>query len=153
MPEWLVGLLIGGTGGGILGYWFRAKVDDHFAARAEGRQFRREDLKELRDALLVFLGELRAHSSWLANTLNPHTAGGELSPDERARLIGDWVNKYAPRFPKDCRGPLYLIFNVAYQLARGDRHFLDLNSNGYELLEEAWETLDDYARELTDKLR
>ncbi len=76
MPEWLIGMLIGSSGGGILGYLLRTKVDDHFAARAEGRQFQREDLKELRDELLVFLGELRAHFTWLVDTPNPHDGGG-----------------------------------------------------------------------------
>lgn len=156
MPEWLIGVLVGGTGGGVgiglLSHWLHAKVDADLAAKAEGRQFRREDLKEQRDALLVFVGELRAHFFWLVNTSNPRDAGGEPTSHEKAKLIGEWVNKNAPRFPKERRGYFHLISNVAYQLDQGNRHFLDANPQGYEVLEEAWETLDDYLSELTKKL-
>ncbi len=156
MPEWLIGFLIGGTGGGVgiglLSHWLHAKVDADLAAKAEGRQFRREDLTEQRDALLVFLGELRAHFSWLVNTDDPRNAGGEPTAHEKAKLIGEWVNKNAPRFPKDRRGHLGIISHIAYQLERGDRHFLDANPQGHQILEWTWEALEEYADELTEEL-
>jgi hypothetical protein len=48
---------------------------------------------------------------------------------------------------------MYLILNTTYQLARGDRHFLDAYPKGYEALHDAWEALDEYAQELTRLLR
>ena len=153
MNEWLVAFLIGVPSSGILGYWLRAKMDDHVAAGAEGRQTRREDLKKLRDALLVFLGPLRAHFFWLENTPDPWLAEGEPSPEEKARLIGEWVYENMPRFPRERRGPPWLIANVAYQLARDDRHFLDVNPRGYELLQEAWDDLEEYAKDLTRRIQ
>src|SRR5207247_2451535 len=109
-------------------------------------------LKALRDDLLYFLGEPKAHFDWLENVPDVRAAGGKPTPDEKAQLIGEWVYKNAPRLPKDRRGELFLITNVAYQLARGDRSFLDRNPKGYEYLHDAWEVLDRYAQGLTRQL-
>ena len=47
---------------------------------------------------------------------------------------------------------MYLIMNLGYMFARGDRHFLDRNPIGYEAVEGAWRELDRYAQELTRQL-
>ncbi len=151
MLDLWIAFLIGNGSGGALGYWLQPKLADHFAARAEGRQLQREDLKVLRDALLEFLGPLRGHFSWLENVRDPNSAGGEPSPNEKARLIGEWVTLNAPRFSK-ARRPPWIISAVAYQLAQGNRQFLDQRSDGYELLQEAWDDLQDYADDLTRRL-
>jgi hypothetical protein len=75
------------------------------------------------------------------------------STDEKVQLIADWVYSNSMRYPRERRGPMNLIMNVAYQLGRGDRHFLDDNPNGEEIVTEAWQTLDDYAQDLTSMLR
>ncbi|SRR5438034_3121118 len=153
MPDWVWTLIIGGSGGGLFGYWLRARVDEHFAERTEARQFKQSDLRALRDDLFVFLGEPRAHFTWLQDVPDVKAAGGSPSPDQKAQIIADWVYKNVSRFPKDRRGPMYLILNTTYQLARGDRHFLDAYPKGYEALHDAWEALDDYAQDLTRLLR
>ena len=149
MPEWLIGFLVGGSGGGVLGYWLRARIDERIVQRKEARQLKQSDVKALRDDLHTFLGQPRAHFTWLESVPDVSAAGGSPSPAEKAQLIADWVYTNAPRYPKDKRAPMYLIVNVAYQLAAGDRHFLDINPNGYDALNDAWENLDEYAQELT----
>jgi hypothetical protein len=151
LPDWLIALLVGG-GGGLVGYLLRGWIDDRYARAKEARAVKQSDVRALRDDLLTFLGHPKAHFSWLENVPNVLTAGGTPTPAEKAQLIAGWVYANSTRYPKDRRGPMYLILNVAYQLARGDRHFLDANPKGYEALHEAWNTLDEYAQELTVRL-
>jgi hypothetical protein len=151
IPEWVSTALIG-FASAIVGYWLRGQVDEHFAQRKETRQFKHSDVRALRDDLLIFLGEPRAHFAWLQNVRDVRSAGGIPSPDEKARLIAEWVYKNAPRYPKERRGPMNLIANVTYQLAAGNRHFLDVNPLGEEAVHDAWELLDDYSQELTREL-
>ena len=151
MPDWLVPFLIGSTGGGLVVYLLRSWIDEQFATRTESRRSRRTDLQELRDDLQKFLGERKAQFMWLESVPDARTAGGTPSPNARAQWIGDWVDKNALRYPKKLRGPMYLITNIAYQLARGDRHFLNTDV-GPDAVYHAWQELFDYADELTRKL-
>jgi hypothetical protein len=151
MKEWLADV-IGAGSGGLLGYYLRGLVDDRFARRKEGRDEKQADIRALRDSLIEFLGDPRAHFSWLQNVRNPSTAGGVPSPSEKAQMIAGWVYKNAMRYPKNRRGSMYLIANVTYQLARDDRHFLEQNPQGEEAIEAAWDSLDEYAQELTSRL-
>jgi hypothetical protein len=152
MPEWLWGVILGGSGGGIIGYYLRATIDEKLAERKEMRQLRQADLVSLRDALHAFLGKPRAHFTWLESVRDIGAAGGSPSPEAKAQVIADWVYKNAPRFPASRRGPMYLITNIAYQLASGDRSFFDRNPTGYEMVDNAWKQLDEYAQKLTQIL-
>jgi hypothetical protein len=156
MPEWLyndlVGFLVGGTSCGLLGYWLHAKIDERFTQRREQRNVLQSDIKALRDELLVFLGEPRSYFDWLESLSAQQAQGGLPSAAEKAEAIAVWVSKNAARYPKDRRGPMYLIVNVANQLARGDRHVLNSRS-GPEDIVNAWGHLDSYAQELTGQLR
>jgi hypothetical protein len=151
LPQWLITLLVGG-GGGLIGYLLRGWIDDRYARAKEARSLKQSDVRALRDDLMTFLAHPRTHFSWLENVQDVRTAGGVPSPDQRAQMIADWVNANSSRYPKDKRGPMFLILSVAYQLARGDRHFLERNPKGYETLEDAWNTLDEYAHSLTAQL-
>jgi len=151
MPNWLAALLVG-SGGGIVGYLLRGWIDDRYARAKEARALRHQDVRALRDGLHVFLGEPKAHFSWLENVADVRGAGGVPSPDEKAQIIANWVYANAMKYPRDRRAPMYFLMNLAYQFARGDRHFLDQRDNGYDLVEEAWNQLDTYAQFLTDKL-
>ena len=148
---WLVTLLVGG-GGGLVGYLLRGWIDDRYARAKEARAIKQSDVRALRDDLMTFLGHPRAHFTWLEDVPDVRAAGGTPTPDEKAQIIADWVYSNSSRYPKDKRGPMFLILNVAYQLARGDRHFVDRNPKGYEALEDAWNTLDEYAQALTAQL-
>ena len=64
-----------------------------------------------------FLGHPRAHFSWLEDVPDVHAAGGTPTPSEMAQIIPDWGYSNASRYPEDKRGPMFLIPNVAYQLA------------------------------------
>jgi hypothetical protein len=86
---------------------------------------------------------------WLTNTQNVLTATGSPSPSEKAEIVATWVCENAMKHPPEMRRPMYLLMNVAYQLARGDRLFLDSNPSG---VSEAWQALDDYAQRLTRSL-
>jgi hypothetical protein len=152
LPDWLLTLVLGSGGGGFIGYLFRGWIDDRFARQKEARAFQATDVRGLRDELLVFLGHPKAHFIWLESVREVKAAGGVPSPAEKAQIIADWVYANSPRYPKERRAPMYLILNVAYMLASGDRHFLDQNPKGHEILEEAWETLDEYAQALTKQL-
>ncbi len=138
--------------GGLIGYFARGVIDEHFSRRREGRSQRVSDERYLRDELLVFVGELRAHADWLSSVPSPETAGGKPSPDEKARLIGEWAYRNAPRMSERHRRSAYLIANVSYMLAKGDRHFLDRNPRGWEELIAAWDDLQAYAEELTRRI-
>ena len=151
MPAWLLAILTG-TSGGLVGYLFRGWIDDRFARAKESRALRQADVKALRDDLHVFLGQPRAHFAWLQNTPDVRIAGGIPSPEAKAEIIATWIYDNAMKHPKNRRSNMYLIANVAYQLARGDRHFLDINPKGYDTLEEAWTALDQYAQVLTAAL-
>ena len=151
MPDWLVPFLIGSTGGGLAGYLLRSWIDKRFATRTESRHSRRTDLQALRDDLLKFLGEPNAHFTWLESVPDVIAAGGSPSPDAKAEWISTWVYKNNARYPKKLRGSMYLITNVAYQLASGDRHFLNTDV-GPDAVANAWQELDDYADELTREL-
>jgi hypothetical protein len=151
VPDWLVALLIG-SGGGLVGYLLRGWTDDQFARTKEARGFRHADLRALRDSLHSFLGQPRAHFTWLESNSVHYTGGGSPSLEEKAQIIASWVYENAARFPPDKRAPIYLILNVAYQLARGDRHFLDSNPKGHEAIHDAWMALDEYAQSLTSRL-
>jgi hypothetical protein len=152
MPDWLLALLIGSSGGGLVGYLFHGWIDDRFARAKEARALRQSDVRALRDGLHVFLGQPKAHFTWLESVPDVRSAGGTPTPPEKAEIIAAWVYENAMKHPKDRRGAMYLITNVAYQLARGDRHFLDKNPKGYEALEEAWNALGEYAQFLTRTL-
>jgi hypothetical protein len=152
MPDWLTGLLIGSSGGGLVGYLLRGWIDDRNARAREARALRQADVRALRDGLHTFLGQPRAHFAWLENTQDVRSAGGTPTPAEKGAMIATWVYENAMKHPPDRRGPMYLIMTVAYQLARGDRHFLEINPQGYELVEAAWTELDEYARLLTSEL-
>lgn len=153
MPDWLTGLLIGSSGGGLVGYLFRGWIDDRFARTREARALRRSDALALRDSLHTFLGLPRAHFSWLeAYEQGSGGTGATIAAAEKAAAISDWVYQNATRYPPERRGPMYLVMNVAHQLARGDRHFLDRNPRGYDSVAEAWTKLDEYAQFLTKYL-
>jgi hypothetical protein len=153
MPDWLIPFLVGGSSGGLFGYWLRARIDERFAKRTEARQFLRSDLEGLRDDLLFFLGDPRAHFEWLQSVRDPQNAGGFPTPNEKAQIIAGWVYHNFPRFPEEIQRPMTLVLNVTYQLARGDRHFLDTNPQGEEAVYEAWSALEQYEQKLTNELR
>lgn len=152
MPDWLIGLLIGSSGGGMIGYLFHGWIDDRFARGREARALRQADVRDLRNGLHTFLGQPKAHFTWLQDVPDVLNTPGAPSPDEKAEIIATWVYENAMKHPQERRRAMYLITNVAYQLARGDRSFLDINPKGYEMLEEAWKELDDYAQLLTRSL-
>lgn len=151
MPDWLSALLIG-SGGGLVGYLLRGWIDDRFARAKEARALRQLDVRALRNGLHTFLGQPRAHFDRLESTANVDSAEAAPTPEERAMVIADWVYENAMKHPAERRGPMYLISNVAHQLAGGDRHFLDVNPIGYERIEDAWNSLDEYAQLLTRML-
>ena len=152
MPDWLVPLLIGSSGGGLVGYLFRGWIDDRFARAREARAIRRSDVRALRDGLHVFLGQPRAHFAWLQSVRDVPSAGGSPTPAEKAEIIATWVYENAMKHAEDRRPPMYRIMNVGYELARGDRHFLDENPKGYDLIEADWKSLDEYSQHLTRAL-
>lgn len=152
LPDWATTVLASLSGGGIIGYLIHGWIDDKFSRAKEARALRNSDIQALRDGLHIFLGQPKAHFSWLENVPNVLSAGGTPTPAEKADIIATWFYENAMKHPNDRRGPMYLIANVTYKLARGDRSFLEANPNGHEILEEAWSTLDEYAQHLTSVL-
>ena len=105
MPDWLWTLIIGGSGGGVFGYWLRARLDEHFAERKEARQFRQSDLRALRDDLLVFLGEPRGQFTWLQDVPDVKAAGAVRVPTRRHRSSPTGSTRTCPAFPRTVVGP------------------------------------------------
>jgi len=66
-------------------------------------------------------------------------------------MIAGWVYKNVLRYPEHIRSRMYLMADVTYQLARGDRHFLDPDV-GPMAVHDAWSELDQYVQELTRDL-
>src|SRR4051812_37271034 len=125
MPEWFVAFLVGGSAGGLAGYLLRAWVDDQFIRRKEKRDEKRADLKAQREAIIHFIGQPRAHFIWLETVPFEQLHFGKPSIPEKVEMIAGWCYANSPRFPAEIQRHLALIRNVAYQLAVGDRNFLE----------------------------
>src|SRR6266581_6897970 len=125
MPDWLVPFLVGSGTGGVAGYVLHAWIDDLFSERREKRKSRRDDLQMQRDALLHFLGRPRAHFTWLENVHLSQLGTGSPPLPEKIEQITGWIYANRPRFPEAVQRSLNVINAVTYQLAVGDREFVN----------------------------
>lgn len=151
----VTGLLgLGGVIGGLIGYFGRGWIDEHFRKRGWKDEARRSDLEEQRELLIDFLGQPEAHFRWLHTVPPEGLDEGEPPAHEKVQQIAGWIYENKPRYPDRIRGELQLILNAAYGLlqpgstmyewARGDV--------GRQAIREAWGELEAYQKELREQL-